>query len=58
MYFKQIYSYETSLTYGYLISSMKMRSLWEGKTYAKNTTSPMNLDYILKRRLDLSMLKI
>ena len=36
----------------------KMRSLWEGKTYAKNTTSPLNLCYILKRGLDLSILKI
>ena len=27
------YSYGHSLTYGYLISPMKMRSLWEGKTY-------------------------
>ena len=26
------YSYETSLTYGYLISPMKMRSIWQGKT--------------------------
>ena len=53
-----MYSYETSLTYGYLISPMKMRSLREGKTYAKNTTSPMNLCYILRRGLDLSILKI
>ena len=52
------YSYGHSLTYGYLISPMKMRSLWEGKTYAKNTTSPLNLCYILKRGLDLSILKI
>ena len=37
---------------------MKMRSLWEGKTYTKNTTSPLNLCYILKRGLDLSILKI
>ena len=36
----------------------KMRSLWEGKTYAKNTTSPLNLCYILKRGFDLSILKI
>ena len=35
-----------------------MRSLWEGKTYAKNTTSPLNLCHILKRGLDLSILKI
>ena len=35
-----------------------MRSLWQGKTYAKNTTSPLNLSYILKRGLDLSILKI
>ena len=34
---------------------MKMRS---GKTYTKNTTSPLNLCYILKRGLDLSSLKI
>ena len=54
----QLYSYETSLTNGYLISPMKMRSLWEGKTYAKNTTSLINLCYILKRGLDLSILKI
>ena len=30
-----IYSYGTSLTYGYLISPMKMRLLREGKTNAK-----------------------
>ena len=53
-----LYSYETSKTYGYLISPMKMRSFWEGKTYAKNTTSPLNLCYILERGLDLSILKI
>ena len=53
-----MYSYETSLAYGYLISPMKMRSLWKGKTYAKNTTSPLNLSYISKRGLDLSILKI
>ena len=35
----------------------KMRSLWEGKTYAKNTTSPLNLCYVLKKGLDLSILK-
>ena len=36
----------------------KMRSLWKGKTYAKNTTSSLNLCYILKQGLDLSILKI
>ena len=35
-----------------------MRLLWEGQTYSKNTTSPLNLCYILKRGLDLSILKI
>ena len=57
-YLCSTYSYETSKTYGYLISPMKMRSFWEGKTYAKNTTSPLNLCYILERGLDLSILKI
>ena len=37
---------------------MKMRSLWEGKTYAKSTTSPLNLCYISKTGLDLLILKI
>ena len=36
----------------------KMRSFWEGKKYSKNTTSPLNLCYILNRGLDLSILKI
>ena len=43
---KNVYSRETSLTYGYLINPMKMMSLWEGNTYAENATTLLNLCYI------------
>ena len=38
-----IYSYETSLTYGYLINPMKMSSLWLTKTHVQNAASILKL---------------
>ena len=32
-YYASFYSYENLITYSYLISPMKMRSLWHGKIY-------------------------
>ena len=55
----QIQLWNFAYIYNYLISPMKMRSLWEGKTYARNTPKPLNLCYILiKRGLDLPIVKI
>ena len=43
-------------TYGYLISPMKMRSFWEGKTYLKIITSLLIFQYTSLKGFDLSML--
>ena len=43
------YSRGTSLTYGYLINPMKIRSLWLSKTHVQNSASILKLDTLCKK---------
>ena len=52
---KIIYSYGYSITYGYWISPMKMRSLWEGKKYLQNAARLLIFNIFLKKRSNQSI---
>ena len=46
-----MYSRGTSLTYGYLINPMKMKSLWEDKNHPKNAASLLILNVLLMLKI-------
>jgi len=52
-----LYSRGTSLTYGYLINPMRVRSIWLSRTHIQNPASILKLNNTLKKCLDLLMLK-